>query len=112
MPIGRAGENASARRALHKALLHQIGFDDFLDRVAGFAQRRRDGLDPHRPTAESLSDQSQIAAAENTPAAATPLPPPPGGVGAARVPPAARLRRGGMTAPPPQKTSTPPRARE
>ena len=64
MAIGRAGQHAPARRALHETLLHQIRLDDFLDGVARFAQRGGDGLDADRAAAETLRDQLQIAPVE------------------------------------------------
>ena len=46
MAIGRAGEHAAARRALHETQLHQIRFHDLFQRVARLAQRRGDRLEP------------------------------------------------------------------
>src|SRR5215813_5776776 len=62
MAISRSGKNAAARRALHKALLHQIGFDNLLDGVARLAQGCGDGFDPHRPAIEVFRNQRKITA--------------------------------------------------
>ena len=53
MAEGVRGQQAAARRALHEALLDQIGLDDVLDRVARLGQRGRDRLDADRPAAEA-----------------------------------------------------------
>src|SRR5277367_5648112 len=60
----RARNNASARCTLHEALLQQIGLDDFLDGVARFAERRRNGFDADRASAKGFGDQLQIALVE------------------------------------------------
>ena len=64
MGEGVAGEDSSARRALHEALLQQERFDDLLYGIARFAKRRRDGFDPYRSAAETFGDQFQIALVE------------------------------------------------
>ena len=51
MAEGVPGQHAAARRALHEALLHQIGLDHLLDHVALVAERRGHGLDPDRTAA-------------------------------------------------------------
>src|SRR5690349_10030984 len=60
MAISRTGKNAAARRALHKALLHQIGLDNLLNGIARLAQCRSDGFDPYRPAIEILRNQREI----------------------------------------------------
>ena len=55
MAPGAGGQGAAARRALDEALLQQERFDDILDRVARFRERRRDRLNPDRAAAEVLS---------------------------------------------------------
>src|SRR4051794_41835678 len=70
-----------ARSALQITALDQERLDDVLDRIARLGERRRHGLDAHRPAAVVHRDRRQIAAAP-------PRPPPPlhfkrapGGVG-------------------------------
>src|SRR6185437_5232837 len=64
MAISGAGEDAAARRPLHKTLLHQIGLDNLLDGVPRLAQSRGNGLDAHRPAGKILRDQGEIAPVE------------------------------------------------
>ena len=53
-------QQPSARRALHEALLNQIGFDDLLDRVARLGKRGGDGLDADRAAAKTERDGVEI----------------------------------------------------
>ena len=62
MPERVAGQHATARRALQKALLDEERLDDFLDSVARFGQSRGDRLDSDRPAAERKRDRVEIAA--------------------------------------------------
>src|SRR5215470_6377196 len=64
MRIGRAGQEAAARRALHEALLQQEGFHDLFDRVARLPEGSGDGLHPYWAAAETFGDEPQIAAVE------------------------------------------------
>ena len=57
-------EQPAARRALHEALLDQVGLDDVLDRVARLRQRRRDRLDADRAAGEILRDHREVAPVE------------------------------------------------
>ena len=57
MAISIGRQNPAARASLHKALLHQIRLDDFLDGIAGFPERRGNRLDADRPATERFSDQ-------------------------------------------------------
>src|SRR5437773_12433114 len=41
---GDLGQHPAARRALHEALLHEVGFDDLLEHVALLAERGRHRL--------------------------------------------------------------------
>jgi hypothetical protein len=59
-----AREQAAARRALDEALLDEKRLDDFLDGVARLGKRRRDGLDAHRPAAETFRDEAHVAPIE------------------------------------------------
>src|SRR5689334_22915276 len=54
-------QKPSARRALQETLLDQVRLDDVLDGVARLGERGRDRLDAHRPAAEALRDDSEIA---------------------------------------------------
>src|SRR6266700_1580217 len=81
MHIGLPGQHAATRRALHQALLDQIGLDDFLDSIARFAERRRQSLDAHRPAIEAFSDQREIAPVEGVESALVDLQPRERGVG-------------------------------
>src|SRR3984957_19466246 len=58
---GVGGQEASARRALHKAKLDEIGLDNVLDRVARLGERGGDGFDADRAAAELEGDGVQIA---------------------------------------------------
>src|SRR5690349_4889090 len=60
MAEGVGRQHPPARRALHEALLDQVGLDDVLDRIAGLGERRRERLDPDRPAAEGGGDQAEI----------------------------------------------------
>src|SRR3984957_6691033 len=55
------GEQAAAWRALHEALLDQIGLDDLLDRIARLGQRGGDRLDADRAAAKTKGDGVEIA---------------------------------------------------
>ena len=55
----------AARRALHEALLDQIGLDDLLDGVARLAQRRGKGLDADRTAGVAFRDEREIAPVES-----------------------------------------------
>src|SRR5450631_3406147 len=52
---------AAARRALHKTLLDQEGFDNVLDGVARLGQRGGDRLDAGGAAAERKGDRIEIA---------------------------------------------------
>ena len=62
MAEGVGGEHAAARRALHEALLDQVGLDDLLDGVARLGERRGHCLDADRPAAVVLGNGAKIAA--------------------------------------------------
>ena len=64
MREGLRRQQPAARRALHEALLDQVGLDDVLDGVARLRQRRRDRLDADRPAAEILGDHREVAPVE------------------------------------------------
>ena len=53
MAEGVRRQKPAARRALHEALLDEIGLDDVLDRVARLGQRGGDRLDADRAAAET-----------------------------------------------------------
>src|SRR6267143_234192 len=56
------GKQATARRALHKALLDEERLDDLLDDVPLLAERGRHGLDPNRAATVILGDAAEVAA--------------------------------------------------
>src|SRR5579885_3777271 len=64
MREGRRRQHAAAGRALHKTLLQQERFHGFLDRIARFAKRGRDGFDPDRPAAKAFRNQPEIPPVE------------------------------------------------
>src|SRR5579862_3303819 len=59
-----AGHHAASRRALQKALLQKVRFDNLLYGVARFAERRCDRFDSDRASGEGLGYQAQIAPVE------------------------------------------------
>ena len=59
MAEGVRRQEPPARRALHEALLDEIGLDDVLDRVARLGERGGDRLDADRAAAELDGDQSR-----------------------------------------------------
>src|SRR5579862_8498581 len=62
--VGGARDHSSARCTLEQSLLQEIGLDDFLDCVARFAKRRRNGFDSDGPAGKGLGNQAEIAAVE------------------------------------------------
>src|SRR5690606_41039304 len=56
---GRDRRDASARRALQEALLDQVRLEHVLDRVAFFADRRREVVEPDRAAGELLDHRQQ-----------------------------------------------------
>src|SRR5690349_9804507 len=52
MLVGPLGQHPAPRRALHQALLEQVGLEDVLDRVRLLPDRHREGRQAHGPTAE------------------------------------------------------------
>ncbi len=54
MVEGAGGEDAATGGALDEALLDEVGFDDVLDGVTGFGERRGDGLDADRDRRRSF----------------------------------------------------------
>ena len=61
---GGACQHASARCALHEALLQQKRFHNFLDGIARFPQSGRDRLDADWPAVKTSGDQLQIPPVE------------------------------------------------
>ena len=59
MTPDRGSGYASARRALQIALLNEERFQNVLDRVACFTDRRCKVVDPHRPAAEFLQHRAE-----------------------------------------------------
>src|SRR5215471_6751506 len=64
MNIGLRRQHPPARRALHEALLDEIGLDDLLDRVARLAERGGDGLDPDGAAGIALGNERKIPPVE------------------------------------------------
>src|SRR5215469_11044244 len=60
----RRGETTPPRRALHETLLQKERFHSFLDRVARFAERRRNGFDADWSSAEGLGNEPKITFVE------------------------------------------------
>src|SRR5271154_1906158 len=61
MPERVPRQHAAARRALHEALLKQVGLDDFFDDVALVTERRCDRLDPDRTARIVFGNAAQVA---------------------------------------------------
>jgi len=58
------GHHTTARRALEKAELQQVGLVDVLERALVLAERGRERLEPHRAAAVVLDGGDQQAAVE------------------------------------------------
>jgi len=56
MPIGGIGDDAAARRAIQKALLHQEGLVYVFDGIDGFTDGRGDRIEADRAAAEFLDN--------------------------------------------------------
>ena len=85
MREGGVAHEPPARRALDEPALQQIRLDHVLESASLFGQRRRQGLDAHRPASVVLDDARQIAAIEGIEAHAVHLEAPQRGVGRGAV---------------------------
>ena len=56
MTVNRGRRNTAARRALQKALLDEIGFENILDRVARLPDGSGQIVDTDRPAAKFIDD--------------------------------------------------------
>ena len=65
MSKGLSCQHPSARGALHQALLDQIRFDNFLNRIARFAECRGKRLKADRTATKCFGNQGQIAAVKS-----------------------------------------------